>query len=99
MIRKTSGKQNLYTKNYKNMFFLCAYASVILKENGVFLGRTDRERGLLFELADNEGFFNIFVELRDGLNQDALAEKVKSFIDEEEIEAFISRLIQEGIIE
>lgn len=99
MIRKISGKQNLYTNNYKNIFFLCAYTNVILKENGVFLGRTDRERGLLFELADNEGFFNIFVELRDGLNQDALAEKVKSFIDEEEIETFISRLIQEGIIE
>lgn len=99
MIRKISGKQNLYTKNYKNMFYLCAYANVILKENGVFLGRTDRESGLLFELADNEGFFNIFVELRDGLNQDALAEKAKTFIDEEEIETFISRLIQEGIIE
>lgn len=99
MIRKISGKQNLYTKNDKNMFFLCAYANVILKENGVFLGRTDRESGLLFQMADNEGFFNIFVELRGGLNQDALAEKAKTFIDEEEIETFISRLIQEGIIE
>lgn len=92
------GKQNLYTENFFDMFFLSSYAMVILNEEGVFVGRVDCENGMLFNLPDNEGLFNLFVQLRDGMERQTLMQTVKLFIQETP-EIFIDKLIQEGVLE
>lgn len=92
------GKQNLYTENFFDMFFLSSYAIAILNEEGVFVGRVDCENGMLLDLPDNEGLFNLFVQLRDGMERQTLMQTVKLFIQETP-EIFIDRLIQEGVLE
>lgn len=92
------GKQHLYTEDYLDMFFLSSYATAALNEEGVFVGRIDCENGLLFNLPDNEGFFNLFVQLRDGMERKTLIQNVKLFVREPP-EIFIDRLIQEGVLE
>lgn len=92
------GKQNLYTENFFDMFFLSSYAIAILNEKGVFVGRVDCENGMLLDLHDNEGLFNLFVQLRDGMERQTLMQTVKLFIQETP-EIFIDRLIQEGVLE
>lgn len=92
------GKQNLYSEKCFDMFFLSSYAMVVLNEEGVFVGRIDCENGLLFNLSDNEGLFDLFTQLRDGMKRRTLIQTVKPFIQETP-EIFIDRLIQEGVLE
>ena len=93
------GKQILYTKDCQNLFFLNAYARVVVDADGVFVGRTDKDTGLLLKLKEKDKFLNIVLKLRNGVTQEKLIKELKNVMPKEEIEDFINRLIQEGVID
>lgn len=94
------GKQTLYTKEHYNKFFLSSYAVVSIDEEGIFAGRIDSETSLCIKLSDSdqEKLFELFTELRNGIEQNVFIQSVKDIMNDDS-EIFIKRLIQEGVIE
>lgn len=93
------GKQFVHTRKESDTLFLCPYAFIEDRDDGIFVGRYDESEGMIFAVEEQEDLFHILAELKSGIKEDTLLEKLSEFMPTEEGESFLEQLMQKGIIE
>ena len=80
---------------------ICAsyFSSLFVHKLYKFVGRYDESEGMIFAVEEQEDLFHILAELKSGIKEDTLFEKLSEFMPTEEVESFLEQLMQKGIIE
>ncbi len=93
------GKQLVHTRSRQKLLTLCAYGVIENRDDGVFAGRIDEPEGMLFQIEDRDGFFELMGELREGIEQNSFLDRLKSFVGKEDPEELVEQLIRGGVLE
>lgn len=91
-------KQIFYTEENVSRFFLNPYSKVIIDNDGVYLGREDKDTGIQIECSEKELFAQLLNDLIGGLEYDELKERLRAaaYADADDL---ITTAIQEGVLE